>query len=500
MSISVSAFAQTVGTANAEKGSITISNAAKGETYKIFKLFNASVTANEDGAIAYTGTIPTSLADYFEADSAGNISAKEAAFKTGSTTELSDEAIAALETWAEGQTATAEAVSDGSELVFAGIDFGYYVITTTQGENAISVDSTNRNVTVVDKNTTEPNLVSKEVDDDNVYIGQTVEYTVVFNTSNFNGAGADAKRIVSYTITDTLPEFLTDVTVTSIKVDNDANVETTEDQTAITTVQFNEDGEITIPWVNEAKTDSLYKNGAAIIITYTAVVTDKAAIDGAGNTNTVTLKWTDEDNEETEDEDEVSETIFTYALAIKKVDDKGVNLAGAVFEFPFYVKKTADTDGAYIYAFATLPETFAEGDSAENYTNSITTPDSGEITIKGLESGTAVSITETEAPDGFNKLTAPVSVTPVKTSETTTSKTWKIKDGQVVEDSVETDISTTYTNENLAATPIVVINKTGVELPSTGGIGTTIFYVVGSIMVVAAGVLLITKKRMSREG
>ena len=45
-----------------------------------------------------------------------------------------------------------------------------------------------------------------------------------------------------------------------------------------------------------------------------------------------------------------------------------------------------------------------------------------------------------------------------------------------------------------------IVNEAGVELPSTGGIGTTIFYVVDSIMVVAAGVLLVTKKRMSREG
>ena len=471
------------------KGQITVTNAAKGEKYKVVKLFDASVTGTEGGAIAYTGDIPSALSEYFTKDSAGNISEVVAKSRVNGSAdgEMSDGLKAALKDWAG--TAEDGTVSDGSALNFNNLDYGYYVVCTTQGETAISVTSTNPTQEVVDKNTTEPNLVSKTVDDDNVKIGDTATYTVVFNTSNFNGAGESAKRIVSYTITDDLPEFLTDVTVTSIIVDDDANVETTDDQTALTVTQFNNNGEITIPWANEAKTESLYKNGAAIIITYTAVVTDKAAVDGEGNTNTVGLKWKDEDGTDTEDEDEVTATIYTYALALKKVDDEGKNLAGAKFQFPFYVKATPDADGAYIYAGTT---------AGTGLVNEITTPENGEITVKGLESGVAVSITETEAPAGFNKLTAPVSVTPVQTGETTTSKTWKIKDGQIVEDSVETTITTTYTNQNLAATPIAIINKSGAELPSTGGMGTTILYIIGAVLVIGAGVFLVTKRRVRK--
>jgi len=492
------AFAQTKaysGT-DGDGATITISNAANGETYSAVKLFDATVTGTTDGSIAYQGDIPTALSTYFTKDATtGEITATAAAKQQNG--ELTEDARTALKTWAESQEATISEVSDGSTLQFTNLPYGYYVVLTTQGNAAVTVDSTNPNATVVDKNTTEPNLVSKTVDDDNVYIGQTVTYTVVFNTSNFDGEGTDAKKIVSYTITDTLPAFLTNVNVTSIKVDADADPATTDDQTPLTTTQFDSDKKITIPWV-DANNKSLYKNGAAIIITYTAVVADGAQIAGAGNTNTVSLSWKDEDNTTHEDTDEITETIYTYALALKKVDDKGVNKAGAVFEFPFYVKKTPDANGAYIYAFAALPTTFAEGDSADNYTNTLTTPNSGEITIKGLESGTEVSITETDAPAGYNKLDGPVEVTPVQTSATTTSKTWKIKDGQVVEDSVETDIQTTYTNENLAATPVVVINMTGTELPSTGGMGTTILYVIGGIMVVLAAVVLITKRRIAK--
>ena len=473
-----SAVAQTK-SGNGGEGSITISNAAKGETYSVYKLFDAKVTGTENGSIAYTGEIPASLANYFSKDGAGNILATEAAKNDDS---MSDGLKAALKAWAETATPIVEAVSDGSALTFDKIPYGYYVVGTTQGKEAISVDSTNPSAKIVDKNTTTPTDVVKSVDDDDVYIGQTVTYMVKFKTANYNGAGEGAKQIQSYTIHDTLPGFLSDVNVTKIFVDDDANLETTEDQTQLTVQQFNEDKKINIPWVD--RSTSLYKNGTTLFITYTAKVTDSAAIAGTGNTNEVTVTFTD--SEGSHDVGHSQTTIKTYAIAIKKVDDQGHNLAGAKFQFPFYVKNTAADDGAYIYAGTT---------AGDGLTNTITTPESGEITVKGLESGNNFSIEETEAPSGYNKLTTPVKVTPVKTSETTTSKTWKIKDGEIVDDSVETTITTTYNNEKLAATPIAVINKTGAALPTTGGMGTTILYVAGAILVIAGAAVLVIKKR-----
>ena len=160
-----------------------------------------------------------------------------------------------------------------------------------------------------------------------------------------------------------------------------------------------------------------------------------------------------------------------------------------MFQFPFYVKSTADTkDGAYIYAGTT---------AAEGLTNQITTPDSGVIVVKGVKTG-SYTITEVTAPAGYNKLTAPVTVEAVKTGETSTHTTVYLdKDGNKVNESakvfeVKVDIDT------IAATAVVVVNKAGTELPSTGGMGTTVFYVLGAVLVVGAGVLLVTKKRMSQ--
>ena len=486
--LATTAFAQDE-TVTGGTGSITISNAAKGETYTIYKLFDATVNA-DGSSIAYTGEIPESLKTYFTADTNGYISATEKA-KDGEN--MSEGLKTALKAWTATATATATAESDGSALNFKGLAFGYYVVTTTQGGMLISVDSTMPDVTIVDKNSSAPSDLSKTATatgtDKSFSIGDTVTYTVRFKTSNYYGAGTGAKKILSYTIEDTLPDFLTSVNVTSIIVDNDGDNATTKDQVDVT-AQF-ADKKIVIDWYDEANSKFLHDNGATVTITYTAVVTEKAHIDGNGNTNKVTVTWTTEGDEPpVPGKLEKEETIYTYAIALKKVDNKGKALPGAVFEFPFYVKSTADaTDGAYIYA-GTNP--------GEDLTNQITTPDSGVIVVKGVKSG-SYKITEFKAPDGYNKLTAPVTVEAVKTGETSTHTTVYLdEDGKVVNEDtkvieVKVDINT------IAATAVVVVNKAGTELPSTGGMGTTIFYVLGAVLVVGAGVLLVTKKRMSQS-
>ena len=487
--LAVTAFAQDE-TVTGGTGSITISNAAKGETYTIYKLFDATVS--EDGkSIAYTGEIPESLKTYFTADTNGYISATEKA-KDGEN--MSEGLKTALKAWTATATATATAESDGSALNFKGLAFGYYVVTTTQGDMLISVDSTMPDVTIVDKNSSAPSDLSKTATatgtDKSFSIGDTVTYTVRFKTSNYYGAGTGAKKILSYTIEDTLPDFLTSVNVTSIIVDNDGDNATTKDQVDVT-AQF-ADKKIVIDWYDEANSKFLHDNGATVTITYTAVVTEKAHIDGNGNTNKVTVTWTTEGDEPpVPGKLEKEETIYTYAIALKKVDNKGKALPGAVFEFPFYVKSTADaTDGAYIYA-GTNP--------GEDLTNQITTPENGVIVVKGVKSG-SYEITEVTAPAGYNKLTAPVTVKAVQTGSSSTHTTVYLdENGNIT--NTETD-KTTKVNvdiDNIAATAVVVVNKAGTELPSTGGMGTTIFYVLGAVLVVGAGVLLVTKKRMSQS-
>ena len=482
--LATTAFAQDV-THSDGQGSITISNAAKGETYTIYKLFDATVNA-DGSSIAYTGTVPKSLKTYFTADKNGNISATADA-KDGDN--MSEGLKAALKTWTETATTTATAKGDGSALNFKGLAYGYYVVTTSQGDQLISVDSTMPDVTIVDKNSSTPKDLTKAASSENVSIGDTVTYTVSFKTSNYYGDGTEAKKILSYTIKDTLPEFLSNVTVTSIIVDNDGSDTTTNDRATVT-AQF-ENKKIVIDWYDKTQNKFLYNNGATITITYTAVVTDKAAIDGAGNTNKVTVTWTTEGGTEPEPGKlEKEETIYTYAIALKKVNNKGQALSGAVFEFPFYVKTTADANGAYIYAGTA---------GGEGLTNQITTPDNGVIVVKGVKSG-SYEIKEVTAPAGYNKLTDPVTVTAVQTKSTSTHTTVYLdENGNTIETKTEKAIEVKVDIDTIAATAAVVVNKAGIELPSTGGMGTTIFYVLGSVLVIGAVVLLVTKKRMSTK-
>lgn len=482
--MAATAFAQDVGSDSAGKGTITITNAAKGETYTVYKLFDAAVSPNGD-SIAYTGDIPDALTAYFKADKNGYISATAAA-KNGDS--MSEGLRAALKEWTKTATKSVHAVSDGSALNFKGLDYGYYVVTTTQGEQAISVDSTKSTVTIVDKNSSAPSNLEKTVDNENVNIGDTVTYTVSFKTSNYDGAGQTAKKILSYTIEDTLPEFLTNVKVESIIVDNDGNAGTTNDQTDVI-AQFAEK-KITINWYDEASNHFLYDNGATVTIVYSAVVTDKAAIDGSGNTNKVTLTW-EKEGDPDPGKLETEEAIYTYAIALKKVNEKGAALGGAVFELPFYVKETPDADdGAYIYAGTA---------TGAGLINQLPTPKDGVITIKGVAAGD-YEINEVTAPAGYNKLLNPVTVTAVQTKKTETHTVFYLDEkGNVVNQATATTTEVKYDNDKIAAVAVLVVNKTGIELPFTGGMGTRIFYVAGSVLLIGAAVLLIVKKRMNAE-
>ena len=487
------AFAQSVDSGKGGTASITIDNASKGETYTVVKLFDASVTGKADGSIVYTGSIPESLNAYFEKD--GNyIKATDAAKAADGG--LSEAAVTAMKAWAEGQTADASAVADGSDLVFTNLPYGYYVITTSQGA-AITVSSTNPTATVYDKNSKQPGIL-KSVDDDNVYIGQTVTYTTTANTANYLGTGANSEIVTQYVIEDTLPEFLTDVTVTSITIGGaDYKVDGAVPQ--FDNVSGHTNKAIVIPWAtkNAGKYVNNYDNGAQIVITYTATVTDKAVVDGDGNKNEVILTPYTTPNDTTEPDPwketwKDDEVIKTYAAALKKVDENHEALAGA--KFAANGLTVTGSKGNYTVT-AYNPASDAQGTVME-------TDDNGHLVIKGLPSDVTLSVKETEAPAGYNILKDPVSLKPTVISETvtvTSTTTYYDADGNETNEVTETSTTVITYNDKLKEAAVAVVNNKGLELPSTGGIGTTIFYVLGAVLVIGAGVLLVTRRRMNKN-
>ena len=468
-------MAQTEGTASAGTGSITINNAAKGETYSVVKLFDATV--GSEGAISYTGNIPESLKEYFTKDSAGNIS--RAAGKTD------DDIIAAVQAWAKDQTATSTAESDGSALTFAGLAYGYYAIKSSQGAT-ITIDSTNPDAEVYDKNS-KTITVKKTVDKESYSIGDTITYTASFDTVNWLGEAPNSKIVTKYVISDTLPEFLSDVKVTGITVDG----------TAIATQQFDSEKKITIPWVTGTAPDytSLYKNGAKLVITYTAKLTSVTNINTA-DTNTVTIQPYVYDTTEKpwEEKWQDDSEIKTYAAALKKTD--GTNpLPGAQFT----IKGLTVSGSAGEYTVVS----YNPADNAPESTV-LDTDANGKLYILGLASDVKLTVTEYKAPDGYNKLTQPVEVIP----QLLTTKIYKASGsikydakGNVIESSATATTTETVSKNltDLDASAVEVVNNKGTELPSTGGMGTTWLYIIGVILLAGAGILLVTRRRMKAE-
>ena len=198
-------------------------------------------------------------------------------------------------------------------------------------------------------------------------------------------------------------------------------------------------------------------------VEYSAEVTGAAVTNGSANNSAVAYYNTD-----TEISDG-SVTVNNYSFDLKKVDstDQTKTLAGATFEFykdADHKEKISlvatDTEGVY-----RLADSADSADSETTVVTSVTTGESGTITVKGLGNGTYY-VVETKAPDGYNKLT--------------------------------THQSLSIDGANLSGDATVsVVNKRGTELPSTGGMGTTLFYVVGGLLVVGAAVTMVVKKRMT---
>ena len=497
--------------ADEDGAKITIKNASKDETYNVYKLFDAIIgdetgENKNDAPITYTGEIPSNLTTFFEKDKAGNIRVKEGA--ASATGEVSGELKEALETWtASGVDPIATAKSNGSELQFVDLPWGYYIVTTSLGAQALTVTSTRPEALVIDKNVTEPFVdpekgktltddKGEEIEAKDVYIGQTVYYTLRFTASNFEAATKpeEAKRITSYILSDVrTEEFLSDITVESITVKNGAIVENKKTDVPYENLDGSPvtgftDGKISLDWVDEEGA-SRYASGAEVVVIYSAKVADTAKIAGDGNTNTFTLQYKveGEDTPKTPTNSTSSEKISTYALVIQKVDGDLQPLKGATFTVAGL--QTASTTDKGVYVVTGM------SDTAEP--TEMSTDDSGILIIRGVKYKKAgYEVSEKEAPEGFNKLQNSVTANVVKTEEKTTNKTTYFDENGVVTDDV-TESYVTYTNENLAASVLPIINNSGAVLPSTGGIGTTIFYVVGGILVLGAGVLLITKKRMS---
>lgn len=233
------------------------------------------------------------------------------------------------------------------------------------------------------------------------------------------------------------------------------------------------------------------KGGDEIVVTYEAVINNTADAGQAVN-NTVVLETEYDDTTTTTPE--VVETVYPLQLNLTKVDgnDNTVVLSGAKFRL-YYTDENGDALYAVVGSDGKVVRWVTEEKLADEPSATLVSDEAGKIDVVGLGAGTYM-LEEIEAPEGYNKLTEAVmmeiqaTVTAGATGNTLTVLTIEVDRNGAQPGDID--------NASVSAT---IENNKGAQLPSTGGIGTTIFYVIGGILVVGAGVLLIVRKRMNSE-
>ena len=467
-------------TSFAADGKITITNAEPGETYQLYQLFDATYVNAEQAAYTYTKT-GESDALYAELAKETSPFALEATtttdvynvtLKDGSNIDdiikFVNDNIAIIPKVQEVKTAPAAAEGEEkSKVEWKGLDFGYYFIDSSLG-SLVTINTTTPTVNVTEKNA-EPTLEKKivlatgDVDTTNASIGDEIDYKITVS----NAVGTDK----AITVHDTMEAGLTlDATSFVVKVGENAATKDTDYTVNATAETF--ELVLTETFVKAlADTDK-------VIITYTANLDKDATLDANTNDNTAWLTYSNQ----TGAKDTV--TVSTYSFDLVKTDADGNILATA--EFKLY---DAAEEGNLINVVK-VGNNYRVADATETNDDTIVSIASEKVVISGLGNGTYY-LEETKAPAGYNKLPTRFAVTINNGSLVATSESEKVTVGEGEDATTKT--VTTWTN------CANVINQSGSVLPSTGGVGTTMFYVLGSVMMIGAAILLVTKKKMANE-
>ena len=479
LAMAVPAFAAS-GTASST-GTITIDNAVTGTTYKAYRIFDLEsydtnkdvysykLNTNWNGFPAYSTTIDgntVSATDFFSVNSAGYIEWNGAKKDAGADFAKLAKAFAVEKNIACDKAETASSAT----VTFADLTLGYYLVDTSLG-SLCSLDTTDPSVTIKEKNsdtTIEKKIVitgitgDEKVDSNSAGIGDTVNFSITITVKD----GAPK----NYVLHDKLSGLTFDSDSLKVKI-------------GATTLTPNTDYTLETNPTDGDSFDVNFTNGKlqtndVVVVTYSATVATDAAIAGAGNTNKAKLEYNGKHSTEEETTTYVWKlNVHKYALDSK---NKEVTLSGAKFvlyrmdgDTKEYAKLTNNKIDGWVTD---------KGDATTLETNG-----AGDILIEGLNVGTYY-LEETEAPVGYNKLTEPIEVKITATSDATGVS-------ETVEYRNQND--STYTPATDAT--VKVLNKAGTQLPSTGGIGTTLFYVIGGVLMAVAAVLLVTKKRMNNK-
>lgn len=452
---------------------ITIGNAKNGETYTAYKIFDADYDETQQGTDTVSYTASSKIHNLIKnLPGTAGLTFTQIGTSDTYTVVKGDNFSAAnfaagLDTIKDQLTSAGNATAANDMATISNLSAGYYFVDTTLG-SLCSLD-TAKNVTINEKNEI-PTLEKKESKDQtdwkdavNAAIGDTVYYKLTVTDQK----GTDSK----ITVHDTLDSQLT-LNTDSFKVQKDGQDVAAANYTIKTTDLT--DGCTFEVELHDDYVKTLNKDDA-VVITYNAKV-NKTAVANTVYNNKAHLEYS---HQATQDD---TVTVKTSKLVVLKYDgtdtaEVKTPLAGAVFQLQTAdgkaVNLVKDSDTAYHVADATetaTPVSHVKDGALQTVNNASVVSDfvtvsTGKIAITGLDPDDAYKLEEIMAPAGYNKLTS--------------------------KEVVAADTTAADRNANVA-------NNKGIALPSTGGTGTTIFYILGAALVIGAGVVLVTRRRLSK--
>ena len=485
---------------------ITIENSVEGHTYEAYQVFIGDYSSGKLSNIEWGSGITSdgqtqleNMYDNAETKSAGGVAKALTGDNPVDPVSFAKEAASRL------SGVKAESTYDATNKVYkiSGLEPGYYLVMDKSGSLTGQNDaytafilSVAGNVSAKPKSAkpTVDKQVQDEVGDAESDAvdgwGETADHAInesfQFKLIATLPADANFGAYETYKVefVDAMSNGVTFESIASVVVDG---VTLTSDQYLCTASADQEGGQWTLT-INDIKSVSGVNltDGAVITVIYNAHLNENAQINHQSgqtdNKNEVTLKYSNNPNASGSGHTDLGETpkdtvwVFTYQVDNTKVDATDpankTPLAGAGFKL---YDSTGTTEIGLIYDDSlSAYRPVKAGETAEEMMSA----SNGVFNIKGLDAGTYV-LKETTVPDGYNKCsdtTVVISATHAEAADGSSATT------------------TLSENANLTNT---IENKSGATLPSTGGMGTTIFYVVGSILVIGAVVLLVSKKRMN---
>lgn len=491
VSMSCNVKADDATTAVTKKGTITINNAIPGQTYKIYKILELESYDSTTGNYAYKVT--PEWKSFVENEGKGYLITVDgtdyvnwvgdATNKGAHVKEFAEKAIAYVKkenspviTYTSKNATAASAEQATTTVTFDSLPLGYYLVDSSAG-TLCSLDTTKPESTIQEKN--DVPSVDKKVSSTQNGTYETSNTASIGDTVYFKTTITAQPGAQNYVLHDKMDAGLTfnESSVKAILNKNETKKDTeltATDYSVVTSNLEDTDSKCTFHIEFTPKLCESLKADDTITVTYSATLNENAVIAGEGNKNETWLKYGENNNLETTHPTTDTKTFEMHVFKFykdKKNSDKETGLADAVFTLskksdgtePIKLTKTNENSNIYkVNNNGTITD--------------ITTPGDGKFTIQGLGAGTYY-LTEIKQPDGYNKLAKSVKV--------------------------EIDVNGAITVDGKLITGVdklvEVENKSGTVLPSTGGAGTTMIYLVGAVLVLGSGVVLATKRRVKNK-